>query len=272
MSAQPQQLVGREPTQEPDLIDRIAQALPEELRGDYYRELSHCRTLPENDEMLRILRAMQFLMVLVEQAPGRIAAEREQMAQVLGRALRSLEATHQANVAYQKQLEARLAKLPEEIAKGISPDAIAAKLTGTIQQQFHQTGLPALADAMAVQASGLRQASKQLSAALDEFSHPKTGAAPRVQETLSWMKADLKNAADHVRVQMEGLGKELWRTVAVFTAGGIALGFVMGILYFRWITAPVEPQQTPAVQSSSPQPQPSNPSAQPGLRKHSSSK
>lgn len=191
MSAQPQ-IVGRDPAQQPDLIDRIAQALPEELRGDCYRELSHCRTLPENDEMLGILRAMQFLMVLVEQAPGRIAAEREQMAQVLGRAMKSLEAAHQANVAYHKQLEARLAKLPEEIAKGISADAIAAKLTESLRQQFHQTGLPGPADAMTVQASGLRQPSKQLSAALDQSSHPNTGAVQRVQETLSWMKADLR--------------------------------------------------------------------------------
>jgi len=33
-------------------------------RADYYRELTHCRSLPENDEMLRILRAMQFLALL----------------------------------------------------------------------------------------------------------------------------------------------------------------------------------------------------------------
>ena len=45
---------------EPDLIDRIANALPAEVRADYYREMRHCRSLPENDEMLRILRAMQF--------------------------------------------------------------------------------------------------------------------------------------------------------------------------------------------------------------------
>ncbi len=49
---------------EPDLIDRIANALPSDLRADYYRELRHCRSLPENDEMLRILRVMQFLVVL----------------------------------------------------------------------------------------------------------------------------------------------------------------------------------------------------------------
>ena len=42
---------------EADLIDRIANALPAEVRADYYRELRHCRSLPENDEMLLILRA-----------------------------------------------------------------------------------------------------------------------------------------------------------------------------------------------------------------------
>jgi hypothetical protein len=54
---------------EPDLIDRIANALPEEVRADYYREMRHCRSLPENDEMLRILRAMQFLALLMDGVP-----------------------------------------------------------------------------------------------------------------------------------------------------------------------------------------------------------
>ena len=50
---------------EPDLIDRIANALPAELQAGYYREMRHCRSLSENDEMLRILRAMQFSVVLM---------------------------------------------------------------------------------------------------------------------------------------------------------------------------------------------------------------
>jgi hypothetical protein len=42
-------------------MDRIAQDLTVEVRAAYYRELKHCRSLPENDEMLRIVRAMQFM-------------------------------------------------------------------------------------------------------------------------------------------------------------------------------------------------------------------
>jgi len=39
-------------TAEPDLIDRIADGLPAEIRADFYREMRHCRSLPDNDEML----------------------------------------------------------------------------------------------------------------------------------------------------------------------------------------------------------------------------
>ena len=40
------------PDPEPDLVDRIAQDLPADVRAAYYRELNHCRSLPESDEML----------------------------------------------------------------------------------------------------------------------------------------------------------------------------------------------------------------------------
>lgn len=239
------------------LIDRIANALPEELRADYYRELSHCRNLPENDEMLRILRAMQFLTVLIERAPGQVALEREQLAQVLARTIESIQAVHQAGLAYQKQLEARMAKLPEEIAKGISAEAIAAQLGESLRQQFHQTNLPAVVEAISVQATTLRHTSKELSAALDDFANPRTGVVPRVNEALQSMKSNLQNAGDHIRAQMSGLGKELYRTMAVLCVGALGIGFVTGILYHRWITAPVGLPKQPAASVQVPPPPPS---------------
>ena len=60
-------------------------------------------------------------------------------------------------------------------------------------------GLPAVAEAIGVQATTLRHVSKELSAALDEFAHPRTGIMPRVNDALRWMKSDLQNAGDHIR-------------------------------------------------------------------------
>ena len=102
--------------------------------------------------------------------------------------MQSMQASHQASVAWQKQMEGRLAKLPKEIAKGINAETIAAKLSESLRQQFHQTGLPAVADAMNVQATTLRHTSKELTTALNEFAHPKNGVMARVNEVLRWMK------------------------------------------------------------------------------------
>ncbi len=43
-----------------------------EVRAGFYRELNYCRSVPEHDEMLRILRAMQFLTLLMNQVPDRV--------------------------------------------------------------------------------------------------------------------------------------------------------------------------------------------------------
>ena len=76
---------------EKDLIDRIAESLPADVRADYYREMRHCRSLPENDEMLRILRVMQFLVVLMVDVPERITTERQGFEQNIGVAIKALE-------------------------------------------------------------------------------------------------------------------------------------------------------------------------------------
>jgi hypothetical protein len=69
-------------TQEKDLIDQIADALPLVVQALYYREMRHLRSLPENDEMLRILRSMMFLTLLTEQVPSRVLTEREHLERI----------------------------------------------------------------------------------------------------------------------------------------------------------------------------------------------
>jgi hypothetical protein len=42
-------------TPEPDLIDRIAVALPKQVRVDYYREVAHCQRLDDFFKYWRML-------------------------------------------------------------------------------------------------------------------------------------------------------------------------------------------------------------------------
>jgi hypothetical protein len=116
---------------ERDLIDRIADALPADVRADFLQELRHCRSLPENDEMLRILRAMQFLTLLMHSAPSRLAEERLALDDSLGACTSALAETL-----------SRLDALPGDVASGISPDVIAARINESLRQQFLQSTIP----------------------------------------------------------------------------------------------------------------------------------
>ena len=118
-----------------DLIDRIAKALPVEVRADYYRELTHCRSLPEHDEMLRILRAMQFLTLLMDQVPQRVVEQREQLERLLGTALERIQEAIESSEAVHRQLTERLSALPAEVAQGLSPAEIAREVNESLRQQ-----------------------------------------------------------------------------------------------------------------------------------------
>jgi hypothetical protein len=252
-----------------NLFDAIAKLLQPEQREYFYQRMMYFRHLRPEDEMLRIVEAMGFLALVIRETPQEMASEREQFGEILARSMESMQAAHQASIQYHKRLEEQLSKLPAEIAKGINAEAIAAKLSESLRQQFQETGLPAVANAIGVQATTLRHTSKELSAALGEFAHPQTGAAPRVKEALSWMKADLKNAADHVRVQMNGLGRELWRTIAILCFGVLAIGFLLGILYHGWTDPPAQaPQPSAPTTQSVPQP-PSSATPQANHKKRS---
>ena len=159
---------------EPDLVERIAAALPAEVRADYYREVSHCRALPESDEMLRVLRAMQFLALLMHQAPGQVAAERQKLEQVLVGALDAMQAMHQSGLAYHQQLESRLRDLPEEIVSGVDSSVIAYRLADVLQQRFAESGIPKCAQALAAASLQIKQVTGEFHIVLSKMSRRET--------------------------------------------------------------------------------------------------
>jgi hypothetical protein len=140
---------------EPDLIDRIANDLPAEVRAEYYREMRPCRTLQSSDEMLHILRAMMFLHILMVQVPRDITTEREKFRQLLTGALGTLQTTIESSAVYQRQLDQRLEQLPENVACGINPEVIATAINESLRQQFVQSTIPETASRLAAVAMQL---------------------------------------------------------------------------------------------------------------------
>ncbi len=250
--------------QEPDQIDRIANALPVEVRADYYREMRHCRSLPENDEMLRILRAMGFLVLLMVQAPERMATERLRFEEAMAGALRTLQEICESSDAHRAQLDQRLVQLPADIAEGISPVAIAAIINESLRQQFVQSTIPATAEALAVAAVQIKKATAEFGRSANTLGDSYQGAAEGARKAIANLESTSSHAVSSTRRaanEFVSVFREEYRW-SVYTLTGLALlvGIGVGMWYQRWIDPPSQPvERAPAVQRV----QPSSPRIKP---------
>ncbi len=242
-----------------DLIDRIANALPEEVRAEYYRELRHCRTLPENDEMLRLLRAMQFLVLLIEQAPSRVAEERQRLDKLLTTAIENITKTSAATEAYHAALHRKLTTLPADIANGISPVAVAAKINENLQQEFKRSGIPKTADALAAASGRMNDVCSQFSTTADTLGNVYRGAAEDARKAVSSLNSEIsqatQNAARFTKELTEKFSKAYRLSLFMLASGALIIGLAIGMMFERWLFLPAQPVVAPApVVQPAPQP------------------
>jgi hypothetical protein len=230
-----------------DLIDRIANALPAEVRPDYYRELRHCRSLPENDELLRLIRAMQFLTLLMEQVPARIVVEREQLDRLLGTVMDKLEKTLMSSVAYQTRLDERLSALPAEVAEGIAPEAIVAIINESLRQQFVRTTIPETAGALAAVAAELRTVPADFRRTSVALGDAYRGAVAQAHEAIEKIDLAIYRAAETARNAAADLSSRFQReyrwSLYALSSLALVIGLILGILFQRWLDTPVRPVQ-----------------------------
>ena len=245
---------------EPDLIDRIANALPEEVRAEYYRELRHCRSLPESDEMLRLLRAMQFLVLLIEQAPSRVAEEREQLDKLLAKALDNMTRMGTASEAYHVALQKRLTALPADIAYGISPEAVAAKINESLRQEFMRSAIPKTIDTLGALSDRMKNVCAEFTTTADSLGNSYRGAAEDARKAVAALKSETAQAAQtaarFTSELAERYSKAYRWSLFMLASGALVLGLVTGMMFERWLLAPPEQVVAAAAPVVQPAPQP----------------
>jgi hypothetical protein len=231
-----------------DLIDRIAAALPPDVRADYYRELRHCQSLPENDEMLRILRVMQISVLLMVEAPGRVATERQRLEQVLGDAVQALEALQRSSEAHQADLDQRLIALPASIAEGISPVAIVATIDESLRQTFMKTTIPLTAEALGISAAQIKAAVGTFAKATTSLNDAHEGAVRKAREAIADLESVSSSAINRTRDAAEHLCRVFrdsyrWSLYTLMTIAFVT-GVALGMEYMHWIDTPEAAQPT----------------------------
>jgi hypothetical protein len=238
-------------------IDHIAQALPDKERADYYREMKYCDSLPENDEMLRILKVMQLLTLLMVDVPYRVVTEREKLEQLFKATLDSFEKVIRSSEAYQKQLDSRISHLPHEILKHLNPGAIAARINESLQQQFATSTLPQSAKELALLAREVKATTNEFKETAGSLGDAYRGAVTNARRSIEGIQSAISGAANIARDAATELTEVFRREYrwSLYALSGLALviGLVLGILFHRWLGAPatrVERAVVPATQSA----------------------
>jgi len=225
------------------------------VRADYYRELRHCRSLPENDEMLRILRAMQFSVLLMVQAPERMAIEREKLEQIFARTIETLQEMTQSSEAHQAQLDQRLSGLPEAIAEGINPEAIAATINESLRQQFVQSTIPETAGALAVATAQIKKAAAEFGRAASTLGNSYHGAAEEARKAIGNLESTSSHAISSTKRGAEDLLRIFhqeyrWSLYALLSLA-VVIGIGLGMWLQRWLETPAQQvDRAPMVQSA----------------------
>jgi len=241
-------LVEEQPA-ESDFIDDIAALLPTEQRPLWYRDMAHLRRLPPDDEMLRIARAMGFLALVTRQTPAQIAIEREQIASILSDSIKAMQSARQDAIALHRQLDERLTQLPATIAEGISPAAIAGKLSESLRQQFVASGIPETAKALAVVSKQTKQIAGEFDCSSKQLTDSYRGAADEARRALNELRASIEHATATAKQAAHDLTHTFLReykwSVLALCSVALALGFALGTLYYRWINrTPAAPEPT----------------------------
>ena len=229
----------KEKTKEPDLIEKIANSLPFETRADYLNEMRHLRSLPENDEMLRILHVMQFLTLMTEQVPSRILTEREKLETACQEIIFTAHRLEKTGGEYYRQLDQRLIELPVDIAAKLNPAEIVALINSLLKRQFEATTIPTIANELAANIDTIKTATKEYARESKELSASWRSTSNEAYKTIEKIKeaaygavnATQKAAVDFSNIFQETCNKAFWILITI----GLVTVIMIGMTIFGYI-------------------------------------
>ena len=225
---------------EKNVLEAVAKLVPEARQAEYYRLMNHFRNLPPDDEFLQIVQATGFLTLLTQQVPAAVAAEREKLTQLLTKDGPEAIAKERAEFAdilassasqiqdaatktsqYHGQLESRLTKLPDAIAKGIAPEAIASRIGESLRQHLTATGLETTVHTLDVMAKNMEKASVMLGHAFKNIADHQDGVLPKMATVVAAMENNLRCATNNV----ENVSQRLYKQAATWWVWVVAGAF-----------------------------------------------
>jgi methyl-accepting chemotaxis protein len=190
------------------LIERIAEIIPKDISADYYREMLYCCSLPENDEILRILRVMQVLTLLMDRIPSRVMDEREALERLFRETASGLKAVLSS--------------------EGINPEDIARTINESLHQRFVASTIPQTAKALAVISEQMKKVSSEFSSTASDIGSSYQGAAEQARQAIDNIRTSVTHASNAAKKATEELSVKFkdayWVTVTVLALAVLLTG------------------------------------------------
>jgi hypothetical protein len=221
---------------EPDLIDKIANCLPVEIRAEYYRTMRHLRSLPENDEMLQILYSMMFLTHITEQVPSRILTEREKFESSCNEFVVTAKRLESTGSKYYQELNARLKQLPVDLATGLNPKAIVERINDNLKMQFELSTIPIIAQELASNAGLIKTATRENMRTTNELRDSWRSASDWARESIGKIQTAVtgavKTSEQATKSFTHAFNKTYYWVLGIIGFISLVTGIMIGILIF----------------------------------------
>lgn len=201
----------------PKTLAVLAERLTDpEDRETYAALISFLDSLPENDELFRLAQLLGLVSLVSQRIP-----------EAMGECLAEFRQQTKAVAEYWRQVDARLASLPGEIAAGVDAGAIAAAMSERFRQQFTASGLQESATVLGAAAKEIKALSGEIARTLRPVPQEYRSIMTAISEQLAQLKAASETLRAHnaelvVRERATARWVDVLVIVFVFLAGGWA--------------------------------------------------
>jgi hypothetical protein len=200
---------------------------------------------------------MQFLVFLIEQAPGRVAEERERLEKLMAAAIENISRMSASSESYHVALQRKLNQLPANIADGIQPEAVAAAINEALRQEFIRSTIPQTSEALFEVSDRMKKVCSEFAMTSDSLGSIYRGAAEDARKAVASLNAEISTATQTATRLATALPEKFSKayrwSLWMIAAGAFVIGLAFGMIFERWLFFP--PIQAPPAAAPAPAPE-----------------
>ena len=197
------------------VISLAGQLTDSKDRETYAALIAYVNSLPPGDEFVRLAELLGLVSLVGQRVP-------DAMADFLG----ELRAQAKAAADYHGQVDTRLAALPQEIAAGVDPVAVARAMSESFRQQLSATALQDTAALLKLATESLTKLSGELQGALKPAAGEYRGMISNITNEVKKLDSAARlveqhNAALMVRERSNRWALQMAAVFVAFLVGGL---------------------------------------------------